>query len=43
VAPTYNYLIQKKYKIGIYMFNQHFPIGTPEDLKNFLDNENKQN
>ncbi len=40
VAPTYNYLINKDYKIGIYMFNQHFPIGTPEDLKNFLENEN---
>ncbi len=40
VAPSYNYLIERKYKIGIYMFNQHFPIGTPEDLKNFLENEN---
>lgn len=40
VAPSYNYLINKSYKIGIYMFNQHFPIGTPEDLKKYLDNEN---
>jgi dTDP-glucose pyrophosphorylase len=40
VAPSYNYLIKNKYKIGIYMFNQHFPIGTPEDLKKYLKNEN---
>jgi dTDP-glucose pyrophosphorylase len=40
VAPSYNYLINNGYKIGIFMFNQHFPIGTPEQLKNYLDNEN---
>ena len=40
IAPTYNYLINKNYKIGIYMFNQHFPTGTPEDLKKYLINEN---
>lgn len=40
IAPSYNYLIKKKYKIGIHMFNQHFPIGTPEDLKRYLKNEN---
>ena len=39
VAPTYNYLIQKGYNIGVYMFNQHFPIGTPEDLQKYLTNE----
>jgi hypothetical protein len=39
VAPTYNYLIEKKYKIGVYLFNQHFPLGTPEDLKKFLEDE----
>lgn len=41
VAPTYNYLIKNQYKVGVYMFNQHFPIGTPEDLKKFLENENQ--
>jgi dTDP-glucose pyrophosphorylase len=40
VAPTYNYLLNNPYKIGIYLFNQHYPIGTPEDLKNYLENEN---
>ena len=40
IAPTYNYLLKDSYKIGIYMFNQHYPIGTPEDLKKYLDNEN---
>jgi NDP-sugar pyrophosphorylase family protein len=40
VAPTYNYLIKKEYKIGIYIFNQHVPIGTPEDLNKFLDQKN---
>lgn len=40
VAPTYNYLLQNNYNIGIYMFNQHFPIGTPEDLNKYLENEN---
>lgn len=39
VAPTYNYLIKKGYKVGIYIFNQHFPIGTPEDLKKYLSSE----
>lgn len=36
VAPSYNYLIAKEYKVGIFMFNRHFPIGTPEQLRKFL-------
>ena len=40
VAPTYNYLIKNNYKIGIFMFNQHYPIGTPEQLKYYLENAN---
>jgi len=36
VAPTYNYLIHKGQKVGIFMFNQHFPVGTPDDLKFYL-------
>jgi dTDP-glucose pyrophosphorylase len=41
VAPSYRYLIDQNYKIGIYMFNQHFPVGTPEQLRRYLDNENR--
>jgi NDP-sugar pyrophosphorylase family protein len=40
VAPTYNYLLKTGHSIGIFMFNQHFPIGTPEQLNYFLQNEN---
>lgn len=40
VGPAYNFFIQKGYKVGVYMFNQHFPIGTPEDLEKYLNNEN---
>ena len=40
VAPTYNYMIQDDFKIGIYLFNQHFPIGNPEQLKSYLEYEN---
>lgn len=36
VAPSYNYMIKKNMKVGIFMFNQHFPIGTPEDLREYL-------
>lgn len=43
VAPTYNYLLSESYKIGIYMFNQHYPIGTPEDLKKYFENESIKN
>ena len=41
VAPTYNYLISRGFKIGIFLFNEHYPIGTPEQLTIFLNNENK--
>lgn len=33
VAPTYNYMVGSGRKVTIYPFEQHFPIGTPEDLK----------
>lgn len=42
VAPTFNYLIKKDYKVGIFMFNQHHPIGTPEDLNRYLKIKKKQ-
>ena len=41
IAPSYKYLIKHNYKIGIYMFNQHFPVGTPEQLRKYLDNANR--
>jgi|LakMenEpi03Aug12_release.lakeMendotaPanAssembly.Ray.scaffolds.fasta_scaffold27887_8 NDP-sugar pyrophosphorylase family protein len=39
VAPSYNYLIQENKKIGIYHINnnQHFAVGTPEDLERYLN------
>lgn len=37
VAPTYNYLIKKGKKIKPFFFNFHYPIGTPEDLKKYID------
>ena len=40
IAPTYNYLISKSYRIGIFMFNEHFPTGTPDQLKYYLNYEN---
>ena len=33
VAPTFNYLIEKGHKVGIYEFKKHYPIGTPKDLQ----------
>lgn len=33
VGPTYNYLIRDNKKILFYHFNEHYPIGTPEDLE----------
>lgn len=36
VAPTFNYLIKNGDRVGIFMFNQHHPIGTPEDLTKYL-------
>jgi dTDP-glucose pyrophosphorylase len=41
VAPSYKYLINQNYKIGIFMFNQHFPVGTPDQLRKYLDHENR--
>ena len=38
-CPTYNYLINKKFKIGIYEMQatDMHGIGTPDDLKKYLD------
>jgi len=43
VAPSFNYMIDRGLKTGVYMFNFHFPIGTPEDLENYLKHENIKN
>ncbi len=40
VAPSYNYLIKRNFRIGIYLFNEHFPTGTPDQLKKYLIHEN---
>jgi len=42
VAPTYNYLIKNNCKIGVYMFNRHYPVGTPQDLQRFLKDDYRQ-
>jgi dTDP-glucose pyrophosphorylase len=38
VCPTYNELIAAGKKISIYHIDGHFPIGTPEDLRAYLEN-----
>lgn len=37
IAPTYNYLINEGKKVLPFFFNLHIPIGTPEDLKKYLE------
>lgn len=37
VCPVYNYNIKNKKHIGIYYIDEHWPIGTPQDLTIFLD------
>ena len=43
VAPTYNYLISEHIKVGAYnvgdVEDKVFGLGTPEDLKKFLEND----
>lgn len=43
VAPSYNYLINDGKKIGHYYFNEHYPIGTPEDLNNYINKKQYEN
>jgi dTDP-glucose pyrophosphorylase len=44
ISQTYNYLIDKGCKVGIYHIpnSWHHAVGIPEDLENFLNNENIQ-
>ena len=36
VCPVYNQNIAKGARIGIYSPEEHWPIGTPEDLEYFI-------
>ncbi len=40
VGPTYNYMISEGLSVGIYHIpsNHHHPVGTPSDLKRYLNN-----
>jgi dTDP-glucose pyrophosphorylase len=40
IAPSYNYLINDGFKIGVFLFNEHYPIGTPDDLDLYLNSIN---
>ena len=44
IGPTYNYMIPKGYKVGIYHIpnSQHHAVGVPGDLKKYLDYENSK-
>jgi len=37
VAPCYNESIEKGLRIGIYRPDEHWPIGVPEDLMNYIE------
>lgn len=35
VCPVYNELVAKNYSIGIYHINEHYSIGTPDELEHY--------
>lgn len=37
ISETFNYLIKDGSRVGVYHFNEHFPIGTPDDLNTFKE------
>jgi len=45
IGPTYNHMIRQGLKVGIYHIPnaQHHPVGVPDDLKRYLEYENKKN
>lgn len=45
IGPTYNYMIQKGLKVGIYHIpnSQHHAVGVPSDLERYLEYENSKN
>jgi choline kinase len=44
IGPTYNYMIGKGHKVGIYHIpnSQHHPVGVPSDLESYLNYENSK-
>jgi dTDP-glucose pyrophosphorylase len=44
IGPTYNYMIRKKLKVGIYHIpnSQHHAVGVPSDLESYLNYENSK-
>jgi dTDP-glucose pyrophosphorylase len=44
IGPTYNHMIRQGLKVGIYHIPnvQHHPVGVPDDLKKYLEYENKK-
>lgn len=44
IGPTYNYIINKLYGVGIYHIPncQHFAVGVPSDLEKYIKYENSQ-
>ena len=44
VGPSYNYMIRKGLKVGIYHIpNQmHHPVGVPDDLEKYIQHENSK-
>ena len=45
IGPTYNYMIKKNLKVGIYHIPncQHHAVGVPADLERYLNYENSKN
>lgn len=44
IGPTYNYMINKLYDVGIYHIPncQHFAVGVPSDLEKYIEYESSQ-
>ncbi len=42
IAPTYDHMIRNNKKVGIYHIPncQHHAVGTPDDLREYIRNEN---
>lgn len=45
IAPSYNYMIKKGYRVGIFHIpnEQHYPIGTTQDLELYIDRISNHN
>ena len=44
VGPSYNYMIAKNLKVGIYHIpnQQHHSVGIPEHLEKYIEYENRK-